>query len=147
MKKLLALSIIFLLVGIFYPQISRANTMSSNEEEVAEPSRLMVLWTSGDREVALKMVYMYTYNAKKRDWWDQIRFIIWGPSSKLLATDLELQGEIKKMMEVGVEVLACKACADLYGVSDKLETLGIEVDYMGVPMTDMLKQGWTSLTF
>ena len=51
------------------------------------------------------------------------------------------------MMEAGVEVQACKACADLYGVSDKLEALGIEVTYMGVPVTDMLKGGWTSLTF
>ena len=93
------------------------------------------------------MVYMYTYNAKKQGWWDEILFIIWEPSSKLLSVDLELQAEIKKMMEAGVNVKACKACADLYGVSDKLEALGIEVKYMGVPLTDMLKQGWASLTF
>ncbi len=112
-----------------------------------EPSKLMVIWTSGDREVALKMVFMYTFNAKKRGWWDQIRFVVWGPSSKLLSEDEELQKGIKDMMEAGVEVQACKACADLYGVSDKLEALGIEVKYMGVPVTDMLKGGWTSLTF
>ncbi len=112
-----------------------------------EPSKLMVLWTSGDREVALKMVFMYTFNAKKQGWWDQIRFVVWGPSSKLLSEDEELQKGIKDMMEAGVEVQACKACADLYGVSDKLEALGIEVKYMGVPVTDMLKGGWTSLTF
>lgn len=136
-----------LLLGLLHPLLTQAATTSPEDEEVAKLSQLMVLWTSADREVALKMVYMYTYNAKKRGWWDQIRFIIWGPSSKLLSVDLELQAEIKKMMEFGVEVLACKACADLYGVSDKLEALGIGVEYMGVPMTDMLKQGWTSLTF
>jgi len=112
-----------------------------------EPSKLMVLWTSGDREVALKMVFMYTFSAKKQGWWDEIRFVVWGPSSKLLSEDEELQKGIKDMMEAGVEVQACKACADLYGVSDKLQALGIEVKYMGVPVTDMLKGGWTSLTF
>jgi hypothetical protein len=111
------------------------------------PSKLMVLWTSGDREVALKMVFMYTFNAKKRGWWDDIRFVIWGPSSKLLSGDAELQTGIKEMQEAGVVVEACKACADLYGVSDKLSALGIEVKYMGVPLTEMLKSGWTSLTF
>jgi hypothetical protein len=141
------LSIILLLMGILLPVLTLATTASSHQEDKAKPSRLMVLWTSGDREVALKMVYLYTFNAKKRGWWDQIHFIVWGPSSKLLASDPELQAEIKKMIDVGVEVLACKACADLYGVSDKLTALGIEVKYMGVPMTDMLKQGWTSLTF
>jgi hypothetical protein len=117
------------------------------QSDPEEPSKLMVIWTSGDREVALKMVFMYTFNAKKQGWWDQIRFVVWGPSSKLLSEDEELQKGIKDMMEAGVNVQACKACADLYGVSDKLEALGIEVTYMGVPVTDMLKGGWTSLTF
>jgi hypothetical protein len=111
------------------------------------PSKLVVVWTSGDREVALKMVYMYTYNAKKNDWWDQIRFVIWGPSSKLLSEDKELQDYLQKMKAVGVEVLACKACADLYGVSEKLEEIGIVVKYMGKDLSEMLQSGWTSLTF
>lgn len=111
------------------------------------PSKLVVVWTSGDREVALKMVYMYTYNAKKNEWWDKIRFVVWGPSSKLLSEDKELQDYLKKMKEVGVELFACKACADMYGVSEKLEDLGIEVKYMGKDLTEMLQGGWTSLTF
>ena len=110
---------------------------SEVHDDSAGPSRLMVLWTSGDREVALKMVFMYTLNAKKQGWWDQIRFVVWGPSSKLLSEDRELQAEIGKMQEAGVELLACKACADMYGVSDKLSELGIDVKYMGVPMTEM----------
>jgi hypothetical protein len=93
------------------------------------------------------MVFMYTYNAKKFGWWDEIRFIVWGPSSKLLSVDLELQQEIKKMKEAGIELLACKACADRYGVSQKLEDLGIPVKYMGQPLTKMLKTDWVVLTF
>ncbi|WP_197092805.1 hypothetical protein [Labilibaculum euxinus] len=53
--------------------------------------KLAVVWTSGDRDVALKMVFMYTYNAKKMGWWDEINLIVWGPSSKLLCEDAELQ--------------------------------------------------------
>ncbi len=117
------------------------------QEEQAKPDKLMVLWTSGDREVALKMVFMYTFNAKKRDWWGQVRFVVWGPSSKLLSEDQELQKGIKEMLDAGVEIQACKACADMYGVSDKLASLGIEVKYMGVPLTNMLKDGWATLTF
>ncbi|MGB3862560.1 MAG: DsrE family protein [Candidatus Aminicenantaceae bacterium] len=112
-----------------------------------EPSKLVVVWTSGDREVALKMVYMYTYNAKKNGWWDNIRLIVWGPSSKLLSEDKELQDYTQKMKEVGVEVFACKACADMYGISEKLEELGLEVKYIGEDLTEMLQSGWTHLTF
>jgi hypothetical protein len=111
------------------------------------PAKLVVVWTSGDREVAIKMVYMYTYNAKKNGWWDNIRFIVWGPSSKILSEDKELQEYTQKLKDVGVEVFACKACADMYGVSEKLEELGLEVKYIGKDLSEMLQGGWTHLTF
>ncbi|MFC1552649.1 DsrE family protein [Candidatus Latescibacterota bacterium] len=116
-------------------------------EEATGPNKLMVLWTSADRDVAVKMVYMYTYNAKKNGWWNEVRFVIWGPSSKLLSEDKELQDYIAKMKEEGVILEACQACADMYGVSDKLRAMGIDVKYMGIPVTDMLKSGYASMTF
>ena len=140
--------VIFGLLGLTLVSLSLVSAeVPPVQGDLEAPSKLMVLWTSGDREVALKMVFMYTFNAKKRGWWDNIRFVVWGPSSKLLSGDEELQKGIKEMIKAGVEVQACKACADMYGVSDKLAALGIAVKYMGVPLTDMLKGGWTSLTF
>ena len=113
-----------------------------------EPSRLAVLWTSGDPEVAVKVTFMYTLNAKARGWWDHVALIVWGPSSRLLAENEALQAEVQAMGEAGVELLACKACADSYGVSEALEALGIEVKYMGVPLTEMLKSDeWEVITF
>jgi hypothetical protein len=47
--------------------------------------------------------------------------------------DLDLQEELEDLKAMGVELQACKACADLYGVTDKLKSLGIEVIYMGFP--------------
>jgi hypothetical protein len=114
------------------------------ETPVAE--NLVVIWTSGDREVAKKMVFMYTKNSKLKGWWGRVRLVVWGPS-QLLTADKELQEELEDLQAAGVELLACKACADLYGVSDQLASLGIEVIYMGVPLTEMLKTGWTCLTF
>lgn len=35
----------------------------------ANSDKLVILWTSGDREVALKMVFMYGLNAKVKGWW------------------------------------------------------------------------------
>lgn len=109
--------------------------------------KLVVLWTSGDRDVALKMAFMYTLNAKKNQWWDDITLIVWGPSAKLLSSGPELQGEIRKMKEAGVVLEACIACADEYGVSDDLRKLGIDVKGMGTPLTDYIRQGRRVLTF
>lgn len=108
--------------------------------------KLVVLWTSGDKEVATKMVFMYTLNSKRKGWWKEVCLIIWGPSSSMLVGDAELKESLKKMQEAGVEVLACKACADLYGISPELEKLGINVLYVGEPFTRFLKEGCKVIT-
>jgi hypothetical protein len=110
-------------------------------------NKLGVLWTSGDPDVAHKVCFMYTHAAKTQKWFDEVMLIIWGPSSRLLAGDRELAAKVKAMMADGVVVQACKACADLYGVSDDLRALDIEVKYMGQPLSDMLKSDWKVLTF
>ncbi len=109
--------------------------------------RLVVIWSSGDPGVAKNLVFMYTKNSRLRDWWQEVLLVIWGPSAKLLAESADLQAELASVQEAGVEVIACKACADNYSVSANLEDLGIEVKYMGVPLTDFLKAGEKILTF
>ena len=111
------------------------------------PEELVVLWTSGDREVALKMVFMYTFNSKTKGWWKEVSLIVWGPSAKLLTGDAELQEYVSRMLAAGVDVVACKACTDAYGVTTELEAMGIEVKYMGQPLTSLLKAGKKIITF
>ena len=117
-------------------------------QEAAPPdSRLAVIWSSGDPEVAHRACLMYTENAKKQKWFDEVTLIVWGPSARLLAGDKDLQAKIKGMLDAGVKVQACMACTDSYGVSDQLRKMGIDVKYMGKPLTDLIKQGWHVLTF
>jgi len=104
-----------------------------------QPNKLLVVWTNGDREVAIRMAFMYTLNSKLKEWWNEVSLIVWGPSAQLLAEDTTLQEYIEKMKEAGVELLACKACADSYGVSEVLENMGITVKYTGQVLTDSLK--------
>jgi hypothetical protein len=112
----------------------------AKERKGSKPDELVVLWTSGDREVALKMAFMYTYNSKRFKWgWKNVTLVVWGPSAKLLVADTELQEHIIEMKEKSVKLLACKKCSDQYGVSDDLKRLGIEVKYMGKPLTDYLR--------
>ena len=93
------------------------------------------------------MVFMYTKNSRLRQWWGRVRLVVWGPSALLISHDQGIQEELEELKATGVELLACKACSDLYGVTDQLQGLGIEVIYMGQPLTEMLKAGWQCLTF
>jgi len=109
-------------------------------------NKLAVLWTSGDPDVAEKMGFMYTYNAKKQGWFNEVVLIVWGPSAKLLSENKMLQDYVKKMQDAGVKVEACTACAKMYGVNQQLEDMGIDVKGMGVPLTKYLKEGWKTLS-
>jgi hypothetical protein len=138
----LALAMAFVVGGIVQQPVLSA-------EQVQEQSpNLAIVWTSGDRDVALKMVFMYALNAKRREWASQVELIVWGPSAKLLSHDVELQEQVAAMQEVGVVFKACKACSDSYGVSEKLQELGVNVKYMGVELTEFIADpGWHTITF
>jgi hypothetical protein len=96
-KHLLILSILFLFTLNLYAkqfitmETNQQVTIESDSTEIPASEKLVVLWTSGDPEVAKKMVFMYTYNAKKHGWWEDITLVVWGPSAKLLAEDKEWQ--------------------------------------------------------
>ncbi|MCF7947446.1 MAG: DsrE family protein [Spirochaetia bacterium] len=109
--------------------------------------KLVVVWTSGDKDVAKNMVFMYTLNAKKRGWFEDVTFIVWGPSSKLLSDDAELQGTVKEMIEEGVKLEACLRCAENYGVVERLKDMGIDVKLMGEPLSNYLKDDRKVITF
>jgi len=121
--------------------------MTVDKKEIREQDKVMVVWSSADKDVALKVCFMYTNAAKKMKWFDEVRLIIWGPSAKLLSEDRELQEKIKLMQKAGVVVEACVNCADMYGVSDQLRDMGIDVKGMGKPLTERLKANWKQLNF
>jgi len=143
MKNILLLSFAVLLLNAVSHNVMAQEENAKNEKA----DTLCILWTSGDPDVALKMVFMYAYNAKKYEWWEGVELIIWGPSAKLTSENEQIQKEIQKMMKQGVQVKACKACADSYGVSDDLKELGVDVKYMGKPLTETLKSNKKLMTF
>ena len=118
------------------------------QQESPAASKLAIVWTSSDPEVAHRMVLMYAQAARKAKWFDEVRLIVWGPSSRLLAADKDLQSKIQELKKEGVILQACVVCADSYGVADRLRELGREVKGMGKPMSDFIKDPETHvLTF
>jgi hypothetical protein len=113
-----------------------------------QPTKLVLVWTTADSEVAMNMILMYGRNSKRFDWWDEVNILVWGPSGKTLLGDHELQAEIKAILGEGIEVLACKACADRYGIGNALSEFGVNVLYTGELLTNATKSPeWAVLTF
>jgi hypothetical protein len=118
-----------------------------SERGSVEAAKLLIVWSSGDVEVAENMVFMYLGRAMEQHWWDRIRLVVWGPSARLLSENQELQAGLKELLRTGVELYACKECADRYGVAGTLAGLGITVQSMGEPLSEMLTLDWVTLSF
>ena len=123
--------------------ISKLTKMNTD----SNANKLVMVWSSDDPMVAKRVSLMYSHSAKRNNWFQEVTLVIWGPSAKLIAHDKELQQKIEQMKRDGVIVKACIACANEYGVSQKLEELGYDVMPMGIPLTNYLKNGYKILTF
>ncbi|MFP4016482.1 MAG: DsrE family protein [Halanaerobiales bacterium] len=113
--------------------------MSDNKE-------LYILWTNADLITSEKMVFMYSINGMIHNWWKEVTIVIWGATAKLAAENELIQEKIKQALHVGIKIIACKGCSDQLNVSEKLESLGVEVIYWGVGLTDVLQDDKKLLT-
>lgn len=144
MKKFL--TIVFFAVLLFSQTSTFGQTAPEPVQNTSQDT-LLVVWSSGDPEVAEKVCFMYAYNAKKAGWFKEVIFVVWGPSAKLLTENEALQGGIKKMKEQGIILESCMSCARMYGVQDNLKEMGIDVKGMGTILTKYLKAGYPNITF
>jgi len=108
--------------------------------------KLNILWLTDNKDTIFNMLAMYSINSKINDWWQDVNVIIWGASAKLVGNDSQVQTEIKEMINQGITIEACKDCCDNFGVTNILTSLGVNVRYMGKPLTDYIKSGENILT-
>ena len=111
-----------------------------------ESKELLILWTTSDRDSAENMVFMYGQNAMRNNGWDRVTLLIWGGATRLIAADSQLQDKLTKVREAGVEIIACKGCAEKLDLIQDLEELGIHVFYTGQFLTEWLKADKKILT-
>lgn len=103
--------------------------------------KINILWTTDNKDTIFNMLSMYAINSMKRGFWKHVNVILWGASVKLAGSDTQVQTEILEMLQNGVTVEACKDCADRFNASETLLKLGVNVRYMGEPMTEYIKAG------
>ena len=100
-----------------------------------------ILWTTDNKDTALNMICLYAHNAKLQNWIGEVTILIWGASQTLISQDKELQEKISQMIEDGVEIVACKKCAEELGIVASLKSCGIDTYYTGELLSDWIKSG------
>lgn len=117
------------------------------EKDNTNSDHLVIIWASPNEETFKELIYPYLLNSKVKKWFERVTLVVWGPSDKTLCGSKPLQDFLEELLVAGVVVEACKACAENYGLVEKMKMLGIDVNYMGNPTTTYLKSGCSVLTF
>ena len=108
-------------------------------------SKLLVIIATGENEKALTGL-MYAHRTLAEGWMDEVKVIFFGPSERLLVED-EMIAKTAKEIGAVEKTIACKFISDRDGISEKIEDLGVKVDYVGTIIADLLKDGYVPMVF
>ena len=118
-----------------------------NEKKSCPSNKIVVFWTSQDREVAQNMVFHYTKNFQFNSNWKRVRLVIWGPAIRLLALDKKLQEDLEELRKIGIELQACESNILDNDFSHDLMRLGFEIVSISDPITEYRKAKWSIAIF
>ncbi len=70
--------------------------------------------------------------------WKDITLVLWGATVKLVTENEMMMEKVKEMIEMGVNVSACKSCVQKVGVEQVFKEIGIKAEAWGHLLTDVL---------
>jgi hypothetical protein len=108
-------------------------------------SKLIVIISTGEKEKASAGLG-YAHRAMAEGWLDDVKVIFMGPSERLLVEDDHMAKIAKEIAEVE-KPIACKFISDSAGISEKIETLGLEVKYVGKIISDYINEGYVPMVY
>jgi len=108
-------------------------------------SKVLVIVSTSEKQKALTGI-MYAVNAQKNKWVEDLRVIFFGPFENLLCEDEEVAKAAARLQDYETPI-ACKFLSDRDGISEKLEKMGVNVDYVGALISGYIAEGYTPMVF
>ena len=108
-------------------------------------SKVMIIVSTAEKDKALTGI-MYAVNAQKNKWVDDLKVIFFGPFENLICEDEDVAQAASKLLDYETPI-ACKYLSDRDGISENLEKMGVNVDYVGSLISGYLEEGYTPMVF
>ena len=108
-------------------------------------SKVMVIISTAEKDKALTGI-MYAVNAQKNKWVDDLKVIFFGPFENLVCDDEKVAEAASRLLEYETPI-ACKFLSDRDGISEDLEKMGVNVDYVGSLISGYLDKGYIPMVF
>ncbi len=108
-------------------------------------AKVVVIISTGEEQKALTGI-MYASKNLSEGWLDDVKVVFMGPSEGLLVSSDQI-AKVAKELSATHKPLACKFIADNEGITEKIEALGLKVDYVGTIIADLIRDGYLPMVF
>jgi len=107
--------------------------------------KILVVIATGDKDKALTGL-MYAKNALKREWLEDVKVVYFGSSERLMVEDADIASAAIEVTSLG-ETYACKAISDRENISERIDEMGVKVEYVGAIISEYVKQGYVPMVW
>lgn len=90
---------------------------------------------------------MYALNAMKHGWLEDVKLVLFGPAEQLFLEDPDFQDLVRQFMELAKTPLACRYLSDREGTSERLRDLGLDVQFVGAPISEAIREGYLPMVW
>lgn len=105
-------------------------------------TRVLIWLASPDREKLMPGL-MWGLNAKRNNWVDEVKVVVFGPSEKTVMDDDVLFSMVQEIEGS----MFCRRVAEMENTVEQMETRGANLAYVGEPIAKAIAEGFTVLTF
>lgn len=103
----------------------------------------VLIWLASGERAKLEPGVLWGVNATKNGWVDEVRFVVFGESQKLLLEDQDLFEIINKVQPP----MFCLHLAESENIKKDLEKKGANLIDVGEPIAEAIKDGFQVITF
>jgi len=107
--------------------------------------KALVIISTGEAEKALTGL-MWSTNALRYGWMEDVRVVFFGPAQNLVLEDERVK-EMAQGLAEAEKPIFCKFLSDRDGNSAQLEKLGMDVQYVGNIIADLIKNGYVPMVW
>ena len=105
--------------------------------------KVLVIISTGEVEKALTGL-MWATNALRLGWMEDVRVIFFGPAQNLVFEDDRVK-EMAQGLAEAEKPIFCKFISDRDGNSEQLDKLGMDVQYVGSIVANLIKDGYVPM--
>ncbi len=104
-------------------------------------SKVVIILANPNEEV-LKTGILYGSNAVKYNWFEDVKFFVFGASQEVILENDELLNTLKELQAV-----ACKFVAKQKGIDEIYKEKGFKLEYIGEPLSKLINEGYVPMVF